>query len=166
MGRHAAAKSFFQTTCDEIVYFRNVLLFVILGTRIYQILTVTLPFKEWCITQHCYQTNRITTDSKLETTKVNASSNRFEICDNGSQSCHNIRLWTIGISSVTLIFEGGIISCDILIEGTSHFPCGPNRSRKTQDSRRLTKTPNSHYGINVRWSITKTLLNFGSTMFN
>ena len=82
MGQRLSAKRFFHAKCDEVVYFKNFLLPVILWPQIYQLLMATLPFKERYITHSCYQTNKITTDSKSEAMKGNVNSNIFEIYGN------------------------------------------------------------------------------------
>ena len=80
MGWLPPSNRFFHTTCYVVVYFKTFILSIILRPRIYLLLKATLPLKEGCILHPRCQTNQITTDSKLGTTKVNFSINWFEIC--------------------------------------------------------------------------------------
>ena len=132
MEQQPPAKKFVQLKCDEVVYFENFWFSAILRPWIDPLLTLTLTFKESYISRSHYQTNRITTYSKSGTMKKNVDSNIFEICGNGMQHCHNPRLWTWGILSVTLVVEVGNVDRDLFVEGTVHYVCEPNRSRKTQ----------------------------------
>ena len=116
------------------------ILSVILGTRIYPLLMLTLLFKERYIVHHCYQTKRVTTGSKLREMKGNFHSNWPKLFGNIRQHYQNPPIGTRGIS-------GAHITHDLRIKGTGNLVCRPNRLIKTQDSRHKTYISRRHYVI-------------------
>ena len=77
IGQQPPDERFSNTIWDKVVYFKTLLISFILIPWIYQFLTVTFTFKERYITHYFYQTNWITTDLKLGSTKGNFVSSRL-----------------------------------------------------------------------------------------
>ena len=88
MGQLTSAHGLFHTTFNEVVYFKNFLLSVILRPKTYPLLMVTFPFKESYIVHRYFQktesqltiklrqrTAMLTvTDSKFSSTEGNVAS--------------------------------------------------------------------------------------------